>query len=324
MVCLVLLFTGFMLTDCSKQSDVELRHSEQNEKVDIYIDGQPFSSYAYAEKYKKPILYPVRTARGTIITREFLNRPLGQRSDHPHQVGFWFTYGNVNGIKFWQTSTAHPPPERYDEFGAVYHREIKEKLVHRGNGRLTVTKDWITLDNIPLLEEETTYVFFGEDSKRGIDRITKLRALDQDVSFDDDKEGVLGIRLIRELNLPGPNDSDDVTGWYRSSEGVEGIGVWGTRARCVKLSGRVDRENISVVLMDHPDNVGYPTYWHARGNGLFAANPFGQADFTEGRERLNFALPAGESVTFKHRMLIFSDVDTTDDLLNREWERFAR
>ncbi len=61
------------------------------------------------------------------------------------------------------------------------------------------------------------------------------------------------------------------------------------------------------MIYDTEDNPGYPTYWHARGYGLFAANPLGQKIFSEGKEELNFALEAGESATFYHRIGIFSE-----------------
>lgn len=85
---------------------------------------------------------------------------------------------------------------------------------------------------------------------------------------------------------------------YKSSEGINGGEVWGTRAKWMELYGSIGDENISLVVCDHPSNLSYPTYWHARGYGLFAANPFGVKDFTEGKEELNYVIPAGEFITF--------------------------
>ena len=50
-------------------------------------------------------------------------------------------------------------------------------------------------------------------------------------------------------------------------------------------------------MIDHPKNPGYPTYWHARGYGLFAANPLGQKAFSNGKETLNLTLEPGQSAT---------------------------
>ena len=52
---------------------------------------------------------------------------------------------------------------------------------------------------------------------------------------------------------------------------------------------------------------GFPTYWHARGYGLFAANPLGMKVLSGGTQELNFALDPGGSVTLRYRILILSE-----------------
>jgi hypothetical protein len=51
----------------------------------------------------------------------------------------------------------------------------------------------------------------------------------------------------------------------------------------MNLSGKIKDEDINIVIIDHPKNVSYPTYWHARGYGLFAANPLGVNVFSKGK-----------------------------------------
>jgi hypothetical protein len=63
---------------------------------------------------------------------------------------------------------------------------------------------------------------------------------------------------------------------------------------------------ISIAIIDHPRNPGYPTYWHARGYGLFAANPLGQTVFSKGKESLNLTLQKNQSVTVRYRVVIAS------------------
>jgi hypothetical protein len=100
--------------------------------------------------------------------------------------------------------------------------------------------------------------------------------------------------------------SKDATGNYRSSEGISGEAVWGTRAKWMDLDGTIGDEKISLVICDHPKNPSYPTYWHARGYGLFAVNPLGWNDFTKGKEILNFTLQPGKSTTFRYRVIVNS------------------
>ena len=81
--------------------------NERERRVDINIDDQPFTSYIWPTTLKKPVLYPLRTAQGTIITRGFpLEQRPGERIDHPHHAGLWFNYEDVNGLDFWNNSDA--------------------------------------------------------------------------------------------------------------------------------------------------------------------------------------------------------------------------
>lgn len=307
---------------CERGEHFQLILDEQGEKVDVLVGGQYFTSYVYAEEFKKPVLYPLTTSQGTLITREFQRREPGDRRAHPHQVGLWLTYGDVNGRDFWGVSTAYPPPERYDSYGIIRHREITGMTARRGRATLQTSKDWIGLDGVKLLEEDTRYVFSGSDSRRVIDRVTTLTAYGQDVLFKDNKEGMAGLRVNRELSHPDTGEGS--TGIYRSSEGHEGHHVWGTRAKWMKLSGQIEEEQIQILFLDHSDNVGYPTYWHARGYGLFAANPLGPSDLVDGVAPLNFFLPRGESVTFTYRFVIGSNLLIDDERAEAEWRDFIK
>mgnify|MGYP001073395924 FL=1 len=67
----------------------------------------------------------------------------------------------------------------------------------------------------------------------------------------------------------------------------------------------VGDEKVGVTIIDHPGNPKYPTYWHARGYGLCAANPFGERDFLKDKTRDgSLTVPAGGSLTFRYRVLI--------------------
>ena len=97
---------------------------EQERRADVSIDGQPFTSYIWPTTLKKPVLYPLRSAKGTIVTRGFpLEQRPGERVDHPHHAGLWFNYENVNGIDFWNNSDAIKP-ENAPKMGTILHRSI--------------------------------------------------------------------------------------------------------------------------------------------------------------------------------------------------------
>lgn len=314
---------------------------KQEKRIDVLVDGKPFTSYIYPDNIMKPVLYPLRTAEGILITRGWpLDPRPGERVDHPHHVGMWFNYGDVNGLDFWNNST-DISADKKDQFGTIRHRKVNKIQNGKDKAILDVTADWQKPDGTKLLEEETRFIFDGTGDTRTIERITKLTALGEDVSFKDNKEGVLGIRLARELEHPSKKrevftdatgkgtavpqlNNEGVSGKYRSSEGIEGDDVWGTRGKWVNLNGVIKSTPISLVILDHPKNVGYPTYWHARGYGLFAANPLGQKALSNGKDVLDFKLPAGKSVTFRYKVLIHSGSHLTDQEVNAAFDKFAR
>ena len=302
----------------AETASVVFINDTENQKVDVNLNGSLFTSYHYQSELPKPVLFPLITSSGKTLTRGFPIDPKpGERVDHPHHMGSWFNYGDVNGLDFWNNSDAIPE-ERLKDFGKIVHSDIVE--TNEDAGSLTTKSSWQSTDGEALLNEKTVFKFSQEGNTRIIDRYSTLTAL-QDVDFKDNKEGVFGVRVTRAMELPSEKpaifvdskgnptevkvlDNTGVNGNYLSSEGLEGNEVWGTRAEWVKLYSNIDDEPVSITIMDNPNNVGYPTYWHARDYGLFSANPLGQKVFSEGKETLNFALQNGESVTFHYRMLV--------------------
>ena len=330
LVVFSLFLLNFIIIACSEvkedvlKNKVDLVHNEAEQKVDVMVDGKLFTSYLYTDKLsvlKKTVLYPLVSANGVAVTRGYpLDPRPKERTDHPHHIGAWFNYGDVNGLDFWNNSDAISA-ERASEMGTIRNKEIISIESGSRHGKLVVASDWMNSEGKVILKENTEFIFGASNGKRIIDRTTTLTALKEPVLFKDNKEGMIGIRMARQLELPSDKlarlsdahgnvidvpvkDNTGVSGNYLSSEGIEGLDVWGKRAKWVALSGTVESADVSVVIMDNPANVGYPTYWHARGYGLFAANPLGQKVFSDGKEELNFSLKPGESVTFKYRILL--------------------
>ncbi len=306
--------------------EIKLTSHKAEKVIDITVNGQPFTSYLYSDTIpvlKKTVLYPVYAADGNIVTRGFpLKTRPGERMDHPHHIGFWLNYGDVNGLDFWGNSNAIPPEQAHTK-GVIRNHSIDLIKSGRGEGELKVTEDWLKPDGNPILKEHTTFIFRAGKDTRIIDRITTLTAVKDTVLFKDTKEGMMAIRTARAFEFPSDKplelsdehgnktevpvmDNKVATGSYLNSNGVTGKAVWGKRAEWCALSGNMDGKNETLVIYDHPGNVGYPSYWHARGYGLFSINPLGQNTFSKGKETLNYTLLPGHSVTFKYRLAILS------------------
>lgn len=325
------------------KNHITLEHNETDKKVDVLVDGSLFTSYLYSDAIsvlKKTTLYPIIAANGEAVTRGYpLETRPNERTDHPHHIGAWFNFGDVNGLDYWGNSDEIKTPK--DKLGTIRHDKIVSLKNGVNSATLVVSANWLEPDATTLMKEETKFVFYAEEDKRIIDRITTFKALGKKVSFNDTKEGMFAIRTARELEHPsdGPvtlsdangnktdvpvTDNTGVSGEYLSSEGISGTDVWGTRAKWMALSGTINQKDVTLMIMDQPQNVGYPTYWHARGYGLFAANPLGQKAFTDGKEEsLNYSLEPNTAVTFAYRIEIL-DGKKDKAQLEAEYDKFVR
>jgi len=324
------LLTSFVFAGPYPGDRISVTLNDQQRRVDVSIDGQPFTSYIWPSKLAKPVLYPLRTAHGTIITRAFpLQQRPGERVDHPHHAGLWLNYESINGIDFWNNSEAIKPQDA-PKMGTIEQRSIVSAKGGSDQGELEVEADWLTYDKRVLLKEHTRFVFRGRPNSRSVDRITTLQAQGEKVVFADAKDGMLGLRVVRALEAPSDKaevftdasgrtttvaklDNTGVNGVYLTSEGKKGDAAWGTRGRWCNLSGKIGDEPVTISIFDHPANPGFPTYWHARGYGLFAANPLGQKVFSNGKEEMNLTLAPNQSVTFRYRILITSEIATPEN-----------
>ena len=308
---------------------------ERNDKkqVDILYNGKLMTAYCYYDSSRKPVLFPVNTVDGITVTRSYPFTMIpGERTDHPHHTGIWLNYESVNGLDFWNNSTAIAPEKR-DHYGTIIHQRITDKKTNGNTASLSASAIWVRSDKKVLLKEQTTFNFSVKANDFIIDRISTLTATDTTVIFKDVKDGMFAIRVARELELPSKEKSSfvddkgnvtevapsgsDATGMYYSSNGLKGDSVWSTKGKWVMLTGKKDGKDITIGMFDHPSNVGYPAYWHARGYGLFALNPLGRKIFSNGKEELNFSLQPGQSVTFRYRIVVHSGEPLTKDDMNK-------
>lgn len=341
---LLTVFLALLLISCTPEKmyqNLELVVLDDQNRVEVRMNGELFTAYRYESGLEKPVLYPLMAPGGVELSRGYpLDPRAGERVDHPHHVGLWFNFGDVNGFDFWNNSSAIPA-ERKIHFGRINHQEIIRAETREGKGILEVEMDWIAPDTDQaekLISEQTTYIFQGSGDLGIIDRITHLKAVAKQVVFTDNKEGMLAIRVDRAFELPSDRpvlltdetgnpaaepvvNKEGVTGWYRNSGGMEGKEVWGTRALWVKLSGNKEGLDYSMVLMDHPDNEGFPACWHARDYGLFSINNMGSKVFNKDNDPYTLILSKGEEVIFRHRF-VFAAEDLEDDKINGIYQDF--
>ena len=329
----LLLMSLVVIAHAQSKPKVLVKQDPTQQKVVIEINGKPFTDFIFTDTMEKPFLYPIYAPDGQVITRGFPWHPQpNDPTDHPHHIGLWFNYEKVNGLDFWNNSFAIPA-EKKKQYGWIRTEKILQAESGQ-TGKLVYQASWTDQEKNVLLTEKTTFIFSQENNVSIIDRKTELTAV-QNVSFNDAKDGLLGLRVAHELQLPVMETKEykdekgnvtkvsatkdaSATGNYITSAGKEGDAAWATRGNWCMLYGKKGSDVISITMIDHPQNPGYPTYWHARNYGLFAANPLGQKVFSEGKESLNFKLMKGQSSTFRYRILISAGNERLSDAVREK------
>lgn len=330
---ITLALAAVVLSGCTpkeKNAVVTFNDDPANRKVEVLMNGQPFTNFIYPADMEKPVLNPIHTASGQVITRGYPLDPRPfERIDHPHHVGMWFNFGDVNGLDFWNNSFAIPA-ERKHRYGTVKFDRIVS--LDPAKGELVYEANWVNKGDTVLLKEHTTYIFSGKENLRTIEHITTLTAQADTVTLTENKEGLIAIRMDRAFEEPSDRpqqytdangvvtevpvvNNEGINGKYRNADGAQGeSGVWSKRSAWVAVSADKEGETITVAILDNPANPGYPAWSHARGYGLFATNNLGGRAFDKSADELKIVLAPGQSLTFKHKVVIGGAL--TDEQLN--------
>jgi hypothetical protein len=342
-VVFLLLMSMFAANLMAGQVKVELVKGEN--KIDVMIAGELFTSYLFGDDMPKPLLVPVRTPSGIEVNRRYpLTEIDGGSTDHEHHVGIFFAVDHVNGINFWKNAKVSPQ---------IKHIKISEMEGGAGMGKILAVSHWVDESKQVLLEEKRTMLFIAGEhgNEYSIDLSIDLTAKCSRVQFEDIEEGMFAIRvsdylredvsrassqrfeggtpstLTPQLGKPLPNESIAGTGRYFSSNGdVTAKNIWGKRARWVALEGVRQGKVVGVAILNHPAGINYPTYWHVRNYGLFSANPLGQGDFQRQRPKkyrknkvipLHLTLEEGETAHFRFLVIVYEGFRTNQQIEER-------
>lgn len=279
--------------------------------VHVTLGGKPFCDYLI-HNGPKPIVWPIIGPGGHEMTRNYpMKRVEGEKRDHPHHRSLWFTHGNVNGIDFWSEPGA----------GKIVHREFLKCAADGPTATISTVNDWIA-GGKKQLEDVRTLSFSGNAERRVIDFDITLKATDGPVKFGDTKEGSLGVRVPTAMDALQLSEK---RGEIVNSEGLKDRAAWGKPAAWVDYHGTLDGDLVGIAILNHPSSFRYPTYWHVRDYGLFAANPFGLHDFkgSEDKEEGAYTVPAGESITLRYR-LIFHRGDEKSATIAESFKDYER
>lgn len=265
--------------------------------LDVMVDDHLLTTYQ-PTSCSKPVFFPVYGPTGEMFTRSYpMGDVAGEDRDHPHHRSLWFTHGDVNKVDFWSEDKPGTPTEKKTR-GSI--RETARRVVVEGPAlaRLATRDDWLAPNGRRICRDRRTATFYRTRSVRIMDFEFVIEATDGPVTFGETKEGMFGLRVASTMDAKKKQG-----GKITNAEGVTDTRAWGKASPWVDYVGPVQGRTVGIAILNHPGSFRFPTTWHVRDYGLFAANPFGGKEF--GRPEWGaHTIPAGESMRFAYRVIL--------------------
>ncbi len=289
----------------SSSGDTAIRLIPEDGDVVVQVGGQPFTRHIN-NGGPKPYMYPVIGPTGVSYTRAYpMEQVEGEDKDHPHQRSFWFTHGNVNGYDFWASDPLNRPNPK---FGSIQETARKTVVSGAGAGVLRTTNAWLDPSGKILCEDERVFCFTATKHARFVDVDVTIKATHGPVTFGDTKEGMFGLRVASSMDVKRKTGGRIV-----NAEGITDLNAWGKASPWVDYTGPIAGQTVGVAILNHPESFRYPTTWHVRDYGLFAANPFGYHDFGQ-KTSGEHTIPDGQSIHFRYRVILHEGDTTSADI----------
>ncbi|HEV3164576.1 MAG TPA: PmoA family protein [Isosphaeraceae bacterium] len=283
----------------TKDSEQGVQLNRQGSNIQVNMLGNMFTEYL-TDSGPKPYYWPVIGPTGRPITRAYpMKQVESEEKDHPHQRSMWFTHGKVNGIDFWSEQTSH---------GSIKETSRPTVVSGAAVGVIHTTDDWLSPDGQKVCDDERVVRFYSTKNTRVLDFDITIKATAGPVTFGDTKEGMFGLRVASSMDVKRKQG-----GKITNAEGITDLEAWGKASPWVDYTGPVAGEVVGIAILNHPDSFRYPTAWHVRDYGLFAANPFGWHDFGR-QERGDHTIPAGKSILFRYRVIFHKGETASADI----------
>jgi len=256
----------------------------KGDKLDVLIDGELFTTY-HGDDGERPYCWPIIGPTGKPVTRGYPMLPdvPGESRDHSHHRSLWFGYDGVNGHDFWR---AGKEPTLHQEFVSVTSGPVF--------GEFAARVAWMPKGERQVCEDVRRFRVWRTPGSRVVDVSVDLRATNGPLQLGDSEEGMLGFRVASSMKV-------QAGGTIRNAAGQTNGDAWGKRSPWCDYSGDLGGETVGIAILDSPENLRHPTYWHVRPYGLFCANRFGVRDFT-GEGDGSHRIPQGRSLLQRYRV----------------------
>ncbi len=322
---LVLLLTVLVPNSRAETAEFSIEREESGD-IAIHIDGELFTRYVTTDNVtNKCYFWPVIGPGGVRMTRAFpMKNVPGEKQDHPHHRSVCFGLQSAGGFNTWHehltfTRNGKVNPAKAATTGRQVHTKVTKADASGGSATLVVECDNLTPGgDIYMRQTRNVKFHVAENGSRVMDIEIVLIGVKDSITVLGKKDSGLSVRVAHSMCVDAGQGGRIV-----NSNGDTDAGAWGKRAAWVDFNGPVDGKKMGIAMLNHPDSFRHPTPWHVRNYGLFTANPFALKEVAGEKDRGDFELAKGESVTLKHR-IIFHAGDETDADIVKAWEAYSK
>ncbi|WP_169981281.1 DUF6807 domain-containing protein [Tautonia rosea] len=261
----------------------------------ITLGGEPFATYIFDQgKTIRPFIEHLRTPGGVQVTRT--NPPVNgvDLDDHPtFHPGLWLAFGDLNGADSWRN------------VDAIRHAGFVEEMqVGPGRGRFSVRNQYLRSGEV-IAEAICRVTILVRSAGTLLIWDSEFQPVGGALVFGDQEEMGLGVRLATPLAVVNGGRILDSEG------GVDEAGVWGRQSDWCSYVGKINGEQVGLLIMPDPGNFGR-SWYHARDYGLLVANPFGRHAFT-GDEPSRVVVEEEKRFRLRFGVLVFDGDPSPDE-----------
>lgn len=228
-----------------------LTTSQEDQRIDVLVDGVLFTSYRFPSNWKFPYLWPINgpTSGETLTLEEGIG--------HPHHRSLYLACDQVNGCNFWQE-------------GIERGRQVSlgPQVLEQGS-RVVIrdTCDWVCADHpSPIRDTRTMIITAPEKCTRWIEFVFDFE-FKVDTTILPSNHALFSAEVIPEISVHGGGMLTDADGNELEA------GTFGSRAEWCDYSGNVNGHYEGIRIYQHPSLCGYPWPFFTRNYGFMSPTP---------------------------------------------------
>ena len=264
------------------------------EKIDISINNNLFTSYILSENEKYPFFFPVNGPSKASVTSM-------RNANYPHHSSLFFGCDRVNGGNYWQEGL---------ERGQII--SLRADIMESGGDKVVIENECIWKRpgaKAPIKDIRTITVRAPSENMFVIDFDITMEML-LDITIDKTNHSFFSGRMDPDLAVT--NGGTMVNAENETAE----KGTFGKASPWMDYHGKRMGKIEGMAIFQHPTNKWYPSTWFTRDYGFFSPTPMYWPENGE-----NTILKKGEIVKLRYRVLVHSGDHKTAKIAE-EFEKY--